>query len=155
MAFSAGNRLTAAELNALPQVVAYQPTSSAGSATSGTTDTIDSILGTVSVVADGATRYRIEMINAMGSSSVANDHYQLRIRDGGAATPTTASTEIARTDWKPVATGGAGQEGINLSNIVVLSAGTHTFGFFAQRDLGTGVFTPTGDRRLTVSTAGT
>jgi hypothetical protein len=152
--FAAGNKLLASELNALPRVIDRVSNSASGTITSGTTDTMDIVLGTVSCVADGSTYYRIELLNLQASSSVANDHYVITIKDGGASTPTTLSTEIARTLWRDQASGGPGQEGFYVGNTVLLSAGTHTFGMFAQRDAGTGIFSPIGNRTLLVSTAG-
>lgn len=152
--FAAGNKLLASELNALPRVIDRVSTSSGGTVTSGTTDTLDIVLGTVTCVADGATYYRIELLNLQASTTVANDHYTMTIKDGGASTPTSASTEVARTLWRPTASGGPGQEGFYVGNTVLLSAGTHTFGVFAVRDAGTGVFSPIGNRTLLLSTAG-
>lgn len=152
--FAAGNKLLASELNALPRVIDRVSSSSGGTTTSGTTDTLDTVLGTVSCVADGTTYYRVELLNLQASSSVANDHYVMTIKDGGASTPTSASPEIARTLWRDQAAGGPGQEGFYVGNTVLLSAGTHTFGVFAVRDAGTGVFSPIGNRTLLVSTAG-
>lgn len=154
--FSAGNRLTANDLMRLPQTIARVRTAAAGTVSSGTTDTLDAVLGTVAVVADGVSFYRIEVENMIGAaSSAGTDPASFRIRDGGASAPTAASTEIAQTPWKTQAVGGTGQEGIKLGATVQLSAGTHTFGLFSQRTAGASTnFQPAGDRSLVVSIVG-
>lgn len=150
--FSAGNRLTANDLMRLPQTVARVRTAASGTPSSGATDTLDAVLGTISVVADGVSFYKIEVENMSGSVATTTGLCTFRIRDGGASTPTGASTEIAQTPWNAQATGGPGQEGVKLAATVQLSAGTHTLGLFTQRSSGTG--TPVGDRSLVASIAG-
>lgn len=154
--FSAGNRLLADDLMRLPQTVARASTASAGTASSGTTDTLDAVLGTISMVADGTSYYRVEVENMIAAATgTVGDPGTFRIRDGGASAPTAASTEIAQSPWKAQATGGTGQEGENFGASLQLSAGTHTFGLFSQRTAGTVTnFQPAGNRTLKVTLEG-
>lgn len=154
--FSAGNRLTANDLMRLPQTLARVRNAAAGTVSSGTTDTLDAVLGTVSIVADGVSFYRIAVENLIAAAtSAGTDPGSFRIRDGGAATPGAGSTEIAQTPWKPQGIGGTFQEGVNFGATVQLSAGTHTFGLFSQRTSGAStIFQPVGDRSLFVEIKG-
>lgn len=156
MTFSAGNKLLASELNALPQIVDSQATSSSSPASSGTTETFDTVIGNIQIVADGNTQYDIELINSIFAGTVAADHYLVRIRDGGSAAPTTGTpgAEIANTPIRPAATSGGGQEGFIVRNRFTPSAGTHIFGVSITRDAGTGVLQITGTRQFVVRTAG-
>jgi hypothetical protein len=154
--FSAGNRLTANDLMRLPQTLARVRNAGAGTQSTGTTDTADAVLGTVSVVADGVSFYRIAVENLTAAAVTGGtDPAAFRIRDGGASAPTSASTEIAIAPWKPQGTGGTFQEAVALGATVQLSAGTHTFGLFSQRTSGaTTNFQPVGDRSLVVALDG-
>lgn len=156
MAFAAGNKLLASELNALPQVVDIAKTVTDGTISSGTTDTLDAIMGTIQIVADGNTNYEISLRNAfIAASGSGVDHCLARIRDGGASTPTSASTEIALWPFQPNGVSSLGQEGAVLSVVVTPSAGTHTYGCFIQRSGGTSTnFNFIGTRQLVAETAG-
>lgn len=154
--FSAGNRLLADDLMRLPQTVARLATSSNGTTSSGTTDTLDAVMGTVSIVADGSSWYNIKLEGLRGGATgVAGDLIAFTIKDGGGSAPTSASPVIALAEWKPQAIGGAGIEHVELSNDVQLSAGTHTFGVFTQRGSGTSTNgQPLGARQLVISIVG-
>jgi hypothetical protein len=118
-------------------------TSSSGTSTSGTTDTRDAVLGNYVFTSESTARqYRVTMEGLNPSSSVSGDKYLLTVKDGGGSTPTSASTVIAGTGWNARATGGASQDTWLLQGTFTASAGTHTLSFFAQRQSGTGVFTP-------------
>lgn len=154
--FAAGNKLLAADLNALPTVVDSVATSGNSPSTSGTTETFDTTLGNVSIVADGTTQYDIEMTNATLAPTAAADHFLLRIRDGGAAAPTsgTPGTTVANCPFRAQTFSGAGQEGRIVKNRFTPTAGTHIFGVSCTRDSGTGTMLLAGDRQLVVRTAG-
>lgn len=138
-----------------------------GTATSGTTDTIDTVLGNYQFTAIAGRRYRVVMTGLMGNGSVASDTYAIRVRDSGSAsTPTTSSTAVIDTAWEPMSTGSTGRQLIPMEDTFIASSGgTHTLAFFAQRSSGTGVFTPvspvsfggtvTGVRKLWVEDCGT
>ena len=119
-------------------------TGSAGTATVGTTDTMDTVLGTYQFTAVTGRRYRVVMANLFGNGSVAGDVFAVRIRDSGSAsTPTTASPAVVDNAWTPMAAGTTGRSAIPMvETFVASSSGTHTLAFFAQRSTGTGVFTP-------------
>jgi hypothetical protein len=143
-------------------------TATAGTVTSGTTDTIDTVLGNYVFTATSGRRYRVVLSNLIcnsGSTVTAGDTYAIRVRDSGsAATPTTASPAVIDSIFEVQATGGAGRETIHMEDTFVSSStGTHTLAFFAQRVVGSNVFTPlspadasgTGSRKLWVEDLGT
>lgn len=137
-----------------------------GTATVGTTDTIDSVLGNYQFTAISGRRYRVVMTGLMGNGSVAADVFAIRVRDSGSAsTPTTSSTAVLDTAWTPTTTGSPGRQLIPMEDTFIAgSSGTHTLAFFAQRSSGTGIFTPvspnsfggsvTGARKLWVEDCG-
>lgn len=139
-------------------------TSTNGTATSGTTDTMDTVLGTYQFTAIAGRRYRVCLANLVCNGSVAADAFAIRVRDSGSAsTPTTSSTAVLDSSWTCVVTGSGGRVTLSLfETFVASSSGTHTLAFFAQRVGGTGVFTPlspsavgaTGVRKLWVEDAG-
>lgn len=125
-------------------------TSSSGTASSGTTETRDAVLGDYTFTARAGRRYRVIYDGLIMSSSVAADVYQIRIRNGGASTPTAASTLIAASQWKAQTSGGPGQETVPVGLTFVPGAGTVTLSAFTVRSSGTGVGTPLGTRELYV-----
>jgi hypothetical protein len=132
----------------------------AGTTTVGTTDTIDTGLGTYQFTAVAGRRYRVVLSNLFGSGTVAGDNFFCRVRDSGtSSTPTTASTAVIDSYWVCLITGSAGRSCVPMMDTFVASvSGTHTLAFFAQRNAGTGVFVPetlgTGARKLWVEDAG-
>lgn len=119
-------------------------TSSNGTATSGTTETRDAVLGDYVFTSAGTgRRYRVVIENLIGNGSVAGDTFQIRVRDGGGSTPTAASTLIAETCWTPISgTGTASRAPIPFAVTFTCASGTRTLSMFAVRTGGTGVFTP-------------
>jgi hypothetical protein len=119
-------------------------TNANGSATIGTTDTIDAVLGNYQFTAIAGRRYRVMMSGLLGNGSVATDVFSVRVRDSGSAsTPTTASTAVIDSTWVTLIAATAGRTGIPMEDTFIAgSSGTHTLAFFAQRTAGTGVFTP-------------
>lgn len=119
-------------------------TSSLGTATSGTTETFDAVLGYYSASLVSGRRYRVVLDGMVGNLSVANDIFTIQIRDSqSVSNPTSASTLIAQTQYTSAGTGSASRnpcpvKGSFLSTVT----GTHTFGVSATRISGTGVFTP-------------
>jgi hypothetical protein len=155
MAFQPGQILTAALLNTLFDKIMGDPTatSSAGTTTVGATETLDAVLSTYAFTAVAGRRYRATLSGCLMSGTIANI-YALRIRDGGASTPTAASTLIAETRWFCPATGGAGQCGIpSLSGTFTPSAGTRTLGVFCHNPSGVAGI-PIGSRELYVEDIG-
>lgn len=136
-------------------------TSSNGTATSGTTETRDAVLGdyTFTVPAVGATwRYKVCYLGAIANSSVVDDNYAFNIRDGGASTPTASSTLVASSRALMHTTSGAGQVTHEVMGTWVPGAGTHTLSAFMFRVAGSGVGTPVSqaqNRELFVQFVGT
>lgn len=147
--------LTAALLNALFDKIMADPTTTAlsGTATSGTTETRDDVLGTYVFTAAASRRYRVTLSGLLLSATNA-DLAQVTIRDGGASTPTAASTQLAFNQWKCQGTGGAGQTGVPLSATFTPSSGTRTLAAFTKLNSGTGPVTPIGTRELYVEDIG-
>lgn len=125
--------------DALP--TAQAETTSAGTASSGTTDTRDTVLGNYQFTAVANTRYEVVYVGGM-STSVASTLVISRIRDGGASTPVNTDTIIQSHQVDMRTSGGSGQQSFMMSRVMTFSAGTHTLGLFTQRSVGTGDNTP-------------
>lgn len=137
-------------LAALTGLPAPTTTASNGTATSGTTETRDAVLGdyVFSVPTVGAAwRYRV-IFNMRMSFTVADDVFLINIRNGGASTPTTSSTIVGLGAAVARITGGPGQTTCVASGDFVPGSGTQTLGVFVQRINGTGTCTPVGTRSL-------
>lgn len=135
-------------------------TASNGSATSAGTEVRDSILGNYVFTAIAGRRYRIQYnphinTSATAGSIAAIDHYVVNIRDGGNATPTTASTLVATGTVAVPVGGGPGQVSLTVTDTYAPGAGTVTLGAFTQRINGTGTGTPVQSRSLYVEDIGT
>lgn len=115
-----------------------------GTATSGTTETFDTVLGYYQCYLTAGRRYKAIMLGLHGNCGVANDIYSLQIRDSGSSSdPTSASTLVAQAQWTSTASGSLSRLPIPLANtFLASSSGLHTFGFSATRISGTGAFTP-------------
>jgi hypothetical protein len=129
-------------------------TGSDGTATSGTTETRDAVLGNFAFTSAGTTRrYRVTWTGQLGVS-VANDLFVVNLRDGGASTPTAASTLIARGQKRFTQSGGTGEETMVVTGTFTASAGTRTISAFTVRSSGTGTATPKNTRELYVEDIG-
>lgn len=139
-------------------------TTANGTASSGTTDTIDTVLGNYQFAAIAGRRYRVTLTGLIGNATLL-DIYALRVRDSGStATPTTSSTAVIDQAWENIAaSGSSGRANIPMQDTFIASStGTHTLAFFSQRVSGSGAFTPlapagnsgTGARKLWVEDAG-
>jgi hypothetical protein len=82
---------------AFASMPAATTTAANGTETSGTTETRDAVLGNYSFTALAGHSYRVVLENAGGVCTVVNDQFGIRIRNGGASTPTASSTQIANT----------------------------------------------------------
>lgn len=123
--------------------VAPTSTSSNGTTTSGTTDTLDAVLGTYTFTAIAGVRYRAMYVGGEMNTSVANDKYNHNIRNGGASTPTSASPSVAAGSKLMPVTLSAGRQTLHVIGTFVPGAGVVTLGLFTARSSGTGVGTPT------------
>lgn len=140
----------------LPRGVMGTPTTvgSDGTATSGATETRDAVLGNFTFTSAGTTRrYRVVWTGQIGVS-VANDLFVVNLRDGGASTPTAASTLLARGQKRFTQSGGIGEETMIVTGTFTASAGTRTISAFTIRSNGTGVATPKNTRELYVEDIG-
>ena len=151
MAITAGQKIRASLLGvpATPTT-----TSSTGTATSGTTETRDAVLGDYQFTAIAGVRYLLVYVGCRMNTTVANDLYEIRIRNGGASSPTSASTLIAAHAKVVNVVGGGGQETCDVFATFVPGAGTVTLSAFTVRTAGTGVGTPTTSRELFVIALG-
>lgn len=138
--YLSGEELNASDMPGVPLTPTSQTAN--GTPTSGTTETMDVVLGTYVFTTPGAHRFEARMNGLIGNGSVTSDAYAIRIRDGGASTPTSASTLIAEQVWHCTNAGTGGRGPIPLAGTFTPSAGTHTLGVFAVRLQGTGIFTP-------------
>lgn len=162
-----GTNWNPAQLAAVPLGIKAVPiaTTANGTVTSGTTDTLDTVLGTYTFAATAGRRYRIVIANLVCNGSVAADLFAVRVRNGGASTPTTASPAVLDSSWTCVVSGSSGRVTLTLEETFLASTtGTATLGLFLQRISGTGVLTPlspavggsgaTGSRKLWAEDAG-
>ena len=119
-------------------------TTSTGTATSGTTETLDAVLGTYQFNVVSGRRYQVVIDGLLGNGTVAGDVFGLRIRNSGSSSaPTSASTVVAESAWYCTGVGSAGRSGNSFTGTFLAGAnGTNTIGFFAVRISGTGVYTP-------------
>lgn len=113
-------------------------TASSATATSGATDTKDVVIGDYTFTAIANRRYVCRLGSMLISSGTANDLFQIRIRNGGASSPTNASTTVAGTQAFVGVAGGPGQAGTPALGGFSLAAGTATLGLFLARVAGTG-----------------
>jgi hypothetical protein len=127
-----------------PRGIIVAPTTSGsnGTATSGGTETLDTVLGTYSFTAVTGRRYEVHYNNCKINASVADDLYEFRIRNGGASTPTALSALVAAFAVGVHVNGGTGQVGANVLGTFVPGAGVVTLGVFLVRIAGSGVGTP-------------
>lgn len=129
---------------AVPVNATPTSTISAGTATSGTTETMDAVLGVYQCNLIAGRRYVALMNGLTGNLNTANDIYVCNIRNSGSSsTPTASSTLVAQSQWTAANTGTSGRTPIPLAgSFIAPSTGVNTFAMFAQRVSGTGVFTP-------------
>ena len=131
-------------------------TSSNGTASVGTTETRDAVIPTYTFTSLGTTRrYRWTYSGVVLNGSVASDTFVLRVRDGGASTPTAASTQVGRDiAYSVSAVGTPGRQTFNATGTFTAAAGTRTLAPFLLRTAGTGVVTPVNDREFYVEDIG-
>jgi hypothetical protein len=159
--FLAGQKLTAAALQSILDgrgIVARSTFSATGSATSGTTESMDDAAGaTVSWTADGVTTYAVFVIGRGLQGGTAGGRYSATLRDGGSGAPTAASTVYGSHNITKVITSTAsdGVESYYLSATDVPSAGTHTVGIsYKKLSAASATATPTGSAEIYVVALG-
>lgn len=156
-----GETVTAAELNvevrdnlnaagAARTPTTPTSTGTAGTATVATTETRDAVLGNYVFTAVAGHRYQAVFSGGALNASVANDLFSVRIRNGGAATPTAASALVGMNQFLCPVAASAGAGASSVIGTFVPGAGTQTLSVFAVRLSGTGVATFQGTRELYV-----
>jgi len=125
------------------------PTSTASDGTTfGTTELRDTVLGNYVFTAVAGRRYQVIYSGMVLGFDTAGDIGIIRIRNGGASTPTATSTLIASGQSKGVDVGG-GSSG-NYMGTFVPGAGVQTLSAFGIRYSTGGTMTPTNQRELYV-----
>lgn len=142
---------------AVPVNATPAATSTNGTPTSGATETLDSVLGTYQCSLVAGRRYVAVVNGLIGNGSVAADVFNINIRNSGSSSaPTASSTLVATQEWIATAAGTPGRTTIPVAlSFIAPTTGLNTFGCFAVRSSGTGVYTPIGTRELYVMYAGT
>lgn len=139
----------------IPRGIMANPTSTSsdGTSTTGTTEVRDAVLGNYVFTSAGTSRrYRVTLSGATVISTTTN-RIAVRIRDGGASTPTTSSTLLAEGVAKNTTAGASGRQGITCSATFTAAAGTRTLStFYVGIDSGT--VTAGGTRQLYVEDIG-
>ena len=125
-------------------------TASAGTVTVGTTETRDAILGNYVFTGVAGHRYRAHLAGRQISGTVTGDRFAVRIRNGGASTPTSASTLVADDAFVVQSASNA----CDVSKTFVPGAGTQTLSVFAVRLSGTGTVQLVGGCELYVEHVG-
>jgi hypothetical protein len=130
----------------LPGGTMGTPTSSStnGTSTSGATETRDAVLGNYTFTAVAGRRYRVFVDGLVVAPGTVGDLIGARVRNGGASTPTAASTLVASTQVVMTSAG----LGVTLANTFVPGAGTVTLSLFLVRASGTGIAQPQNFREL-------
>lgn len=131
--YTSGQKLFASQMEGLTA----SPTTATGNGTAttsnSTTEVRDAVLGNFTFTSLTGHRYEIRLMNLIfNASGDPGDTWALRIRDGGSSTPTTASTLVAETVSKTIATGSGGRRPIHIIEQWLPSAGSHTLSFFAK-----------------------
>lgn len=84
-------------------------------------------------VADATAWYRVKYIARCQTDTSGGTNMDLRIRDGGASSPTTASTLIAAQSIYLSVAAGPGSSGLTADGLVQFTVGTHVLaGFYAK-----------------------
>lgn len=136
---------TAVDAAAFPGTAMGLPrtTTADGTPTPGTTvETRDAVLGSYVFTALAGHRYRAVIDGLVLSGDTIADLYTVNLRNGGASTPTSASTLVASTNVYIVQTGVIGRIAAVVSHSFAPAAGTVTLGLFLHRIGGTGAATP-------------
>lgn len=132
-------------------------TSSNGTATSGTTETVDAVLGTYTFTAVAGVRYRVTLSGRGINQTAANDRFSLKLRyTTNGATPTSASTLLEHDS--AIVNGVSGSNGVQtVLHVVQFVPGAATVKVVSswQRLAGTGTATPTGVCSLWAEAIGT
>jgi hypothetical protein len=123
--------------NSYPRGKVATPNKSTAATAGTVAETKDGGVGDYAFTAIAGRLYRVHY-SARFRSTAALDAGDIRIRDGGAASPTTASTLITAASQVVSVAGGPGAVQTIVTETFTLSAGTHTFAAFYTRTAGAG-----------------
>jgi hypothetical protein len=153
---SAGQTITSAQANALGIPVTPTVTGTNGTATSGTTETRDAVLGNYQFTAVAGVRYWATISGRGLNCTVVADRFACGLRyTVGGATPTSASTLIGHAStWVPSVSGGNGVVTLYHGATFIPGAGVITISSFWTRLNGTGIATPVGQCEMYVQGIG-
>lgn len=93
-----------------------------------TTEIRDAVFGNYVFTAQAGRQYRV-VYTGNGNAGAAG-RFTHRIRDGGASTPTTASTMIAENTMRMATLGTTGRQTMTLAEAFTATAGTRTLSLF-------------------------
>lgn len=131
-------------------------TADTSTATSGTTETRDAVLGDYQYTAPANRRIRVTIEGELEISVTERVRAQVRVRDSGtASTPTTASTQVIDHAVELTTAGSTGRVGFTFSSTYNPAAGVHTLSLFLLRNSGaSALITAVGERQLYVEDIG-
>jgi hypothetical protein len=139
----------AADLTGGPNMGTPTATAATGTPTSDDTETRDAVLGNYAFTSVAGRRYEVRLNGLILTTSVAGDLVGVRVRNGGAATPTSASTLVASSQVPITIAGGPGAiTPPHVGGSFAPGAGVQTLSVFTVRLAGTGAETPVGLREL-------
>jgi hypothetical protein len=154
--FTAGEEMDADYLNGivakLPWGIVATPTSTASNGTAtgaDTTEVRDTTLTSYVFTAVAGRMYQVHYHGFLANSGTVNSRMIVRVRDGGASTPTTASTLLGEDYVYVTETSTAGRATGALIRTFTATAGTHTLSAFTQSPDSV-VMTPVSTRELYV-----
>jgi hypothetical protein len=158
--FTAGDELTADVLNdawlLAPRGIMAAPVSTTANGTPTAADTVevkDTTLADYVFTAETGRRYRVHYHGVQANSATADSRMVIRVRDGGVAAPTSASTLIGETKAYVRETAGGGRVTADLVRTFTASSGVHTLAAFTQSPDAV-IMTPVEDRELYVEDIG-
>lgn len=143
-------------LASMPRGCMATPVSTSSNGTATAADTVevrDTALGNYTFTAVANRRYRVHYHGALANSGTVNCRMVVRVRDGGASTPTTASTLIGETSAYVTETSTSGRTQCDLVRTFTTTAGTHTLAVFTQSP-DSAAMTPVASRELYVEDIG-
>lgn len=122
-------------INARTPVFATSGTASTGGTT---TELKDTNVGDVTITVASATDWYRVTYACMINSTVSLDLIIVRVRDGGASSPTNTSPVVGQAQDFVQAAGGPGQRTVNAISLRQFTVGTHNLAPFYVRAVGSG-----------------
>lgn len=123
-------------------VVGNVSTATNGTASSGTTETRDAVLGNLQVTLDTTRQYRVRATGLVNAGTAGHRAHVTIRRVVGTGTPTTSDTLTGEWQGYVVAVGSGGRISYLVDDLfTAASNGVHTFALFCQ-DQDSGAMTP-------------